>query len=525
MLEINKALQMEYPQDLISKCRKNKNQIYRKKSAGMMLKSVETRSASLESAKPSPTLLELENPEPFQFYDIFEVNDFSYSKEQQKGYLKAELSLLDSCRNLEIYAHILDLKNGQVIAQVPAKHAENTNDLILEQEFTAKEELAENMGVIAYGKWGNRIPEENELSAYKEVNTSYPGVKYMHKYPKKEKEAVTFGTLEGWHPLEPGDKGDGEHIVIALIRSPRDKKDVDYICGAGRDKGTGYPIVCVPGEGAFSFPAGETPKSSEEYPNYAVCKLYRKSGGATVIACSDNPAYAANAITVTPSGNSYNYQFLAWGMGYTDPAGWKRTEFDYRLELTLNTVKADGTWNTREFYIDTRNSDISITDEVLPIAIMYGCMAPETEITMADGSRKQICRMNIGDMVVGRNGEGMKVTNIWCGPEMDTMLSVQAEGLQEGIFLTKSHPVLTKGPDGTEKWKRAGTCNVGDKVLTRTSRGEEVYLAIIEITEREPCAEVYNLELQPVNGGTEGTMYCNGILTGDNRMQNSDLEE
>ncbi|MDE6846123.1 MAG: hypothetical protein K2J99_10195 [Lachnospiraceae bacterium] len=515
MLKIGEALQMEYPQDLISECRKNRNQICRKRTAGMMLKAAGT----------APTLLELENPEPYQFYDIFEVNDFSYSKEKQKGHLRAELSLLNSCKNLEIYAHILDLKNGQVIAQVPAKHGKNTNDLILDQEFTAKKEVAENMGVIAYGKWGNNFPEENELTVYKEVNTSYPGVRYMHKYPKKEKETVIFETLEGWHPLEFAEKGDDDHIIIALIRSPKNTNDVDYICGAGRDKRTGYPIVCVPGEGTFSFPAGEKPESSEECPNYAVCKLYRKSGGATVIASSDNPAYSTNAIAIIPSGNGYTYQFLAWGMGYSDPANWKKTEFDYRLELTLNTVKADGTWKTREFYIDTRKRDSSITEEVLPLAIMYGCMAPETEITMADGSRKQICRMNIGDMVEGRNGEGMKVTNIWKGPEMDSMLYIQAEGLQEGIFLTKSHPVLTKEPDGTEKWKRAGTCKVGDKVWVKVSRGEEAYHAIIEITEKEPCEEVYNLDLQPVNGKTEGTMYCNGILTGDNRMQNSDLEE
>lgn len=517
MLKVGEALPIEYPQDLLCACRKNKNQIYRKRSASAGMK--------LRAAASKPTLLELEHPEPYQFYDIFEVNDFSFSKERHKGHLKAELSLLNSCKNLEIYAHILDVKNGQVIAQVPAKHAENTNDLILEQEFTVNEDLIDNMGVIAYGKWGDSMPEENELTAFKEVNTSYPGVKYMHKYPKKEKEAVVFGTLEGRHPLELGEKGDDGHIAIALIRSPRNTKDVDYICGAGRDKGTGYPIVCVPGEGIFSFPAGETPECSEEYPNYAVCKLYRKSGGVAVIASSEDSSYSTNAITITPSGNSYAYQFLAWGMGYHDSAGWKRTEFDYRLELTLNTVKADGTWNTREFYIDTRNPDISITDEVLTIAIMYGCMAPETEITMVDGSRKQIRHMNIGDVVEGRNSEDMQVTNIWKGPEMDMMLYIQAEGLQEGIFLTKSHPVLIKEPDGTERWKRAGTCRVGDKVLVRTSHGEEAYHDIIEITEKEPCAEVYNLDLQPVSGGTEGTMYCNGILTGDNRMQNSDLED
>ncbi len=517
MLEGSKAVQAEYPKALISKCRMSRNQIYRKRTPKGMCRAV-TATAEVE-----PTLLELDQPEPYKFYDIFEINDFSYSGERKKGHFKAELSLLNSCESLEIYAHILDIKNGRVIKEVTVQHAENANHLVLEQEFSIDGELAENMGVIAYGKWGHSGREENELTAYKEVNTSYPGVKYMHKYPKKEKEAVTFGTLERMPP-DPGAKGDGDHIVIALIRSPEDKKDIDYICGAGRDHKKGHPIVCVPGEGAFRFPAGETPKNSAEFPNHAICKLYRKSGGAAVIARSDYAAYSTNAITITPSGSLYIYQFLAWGMGYDDPASWKKTEFDYCLELTLNTVRDDGTWNTREFCIDTRNPGASITDEVLALEIMYGCMAPDTQIAMSDGSCKQICQIQIGDVVKGKNGEEMQVENIWKGPEQDRMLEIRAEGLRQGLFLTKNHPVWIREPDGATKWKRAGLCSVGDRVLIWDLQGKEIYYPIIEVEEKEPCEEVYNLDLRPLKGGDMGTMYCNGILTGDNRLQNSDLE-
>lgn len=515
MLEIKGAIQKEYPEAIIEKCRRSTNQICRKEAAGGMLQAVEGK----------PTLLELAQPEMYVLYDDFEIKDFSFSKEEKKGHFKAEISLLKACKNLEIQAHILDLKSERVVAEVPVKQAENTNALVLEQAFTADKEQAENLGVIAYGKWGNMEPEENELTIFKEINTLYPGVTYVHKYPKKEKEAVVLGKLEETKP-DKGAKGDADHIVIALIRYPDDTKDIDYICGAGRDKKNNHPIVCVPGEGTFRFPLGETPKLSEEYPNSAICKLYHKDGGAAVIAQSGNPAYETSNIKIFPLGNTYIYQFLAWGMGYDDPAGWKKTEFDYRLELTLSAEKTDGTWITREFVIDTRDPDISITDEVLTLEIMYGCMAPETEITMADGSKKQICRMKIGDMVAGKGGVDMLVENIWRGPETDMMLELWAEGLQQGILVTKNHPVWIQEADGTVRWKRASACSVGDKVLVWHSHGEEVYHSIIEIIEKEPCEEVYNLDLQPQNDrkGQAGTMYCNGILTGDNRMQNSDLE-
>lgn len=336
MLKIHGVMDKEYPRELVSQCRRSTNQIVRNsKNPHLLYAAGTTNAAGLsDSADVSLTLLEVAQPEPYQFYDIFEVQNFTFSKEQRQGNFKAEISLLESYRYLEIYANILDLNNETVLAEIPVKKAENTNTLILEQDFMLTEapedNLTENMAVIAYGKWGNSSPEENELAVEKEVNTQYPGVKYTHTYPKKEEEAVQLGTLEeNFKPA--GGVGDPDHIVIALIRRPEDTGEVDYLCGAGRDKSLGnHPILCVPGEGTIYFPSGETPMTDADHQNQANCKLYKKSGGASVIASTDNPEYSTNAIKITSSNinNSYTYQFMSWFQGYKESGGWEKKKFE-----------------------------------------------------------------------------------------------------------------------------------------------------------------------------------------------------
>lgn len=150
------------------------------------------------------------------------------------------------------------------------------------------------------------------------------------------------------------------------------------------------------------------------------------------------------------------------------------------------------------------------------------CVAPDTEITMADGRMKRIQDVRIGDCVVGRNCKIMRVLNCWIGPERDSMLEIMAQGMESPLFATKTHPILVQESDGTTKWKPAGECKLSDKVFV-FSFYEEKGSVITSIKERKPCDRVYNLDLLPLGGimGKQaGTMYCNGILTGDFQIQN-----
>ncbi len=511
MLKTEETLEMRFPEETVAACEKSLNGVTRNKT--------KTRGALRAFSESGLTLLETANPKPFQFYDNFEISDFSYAKENGRGHLRAEISLLDSYNRLEIQAHILDMDSRKVLARIPAKGAEHANAVVLEREFALDTGTDGRLGVIAYGKWGNGDLKENELAAFKEANTPYPGVTYLHKYPKKEKKAVVLGILKTGYPLTY-DTGNKDHIVIALVREPTDKKDVDYICGTNMV--SGRPNLCVPGEGTFRFPGWETPEISPDHPNKAVCKLYKKTGGTAIIA--QNASYDFTNISIQRKGNALWYHFLAWGKEYKEKDDWEKIEFDYRLELELNTKKSNGDWVKRNFVIDTRYPDQSITDQVMPLQIMYGCVAPDTKIRMADGSEKEICQIAIGEMVMGREEKIMRVANVWRGQETEPMVELFAEGMERGLLMTKTHPVWIQGADGAAGWKRAGECRVDDRVFVAGSRECR---AVTRVAQRDSCGEIYNLDLRPADGagGQAGTMYCNGILTGDNQIQNGNWEE
>ena len=117
--------------------------------------------------------------------------------------------------------------------------------------------------------------------------------------------------------------------------------------------------------------------------------------------------------------------------------------------------------------------------------------------------------------------------NCWRGREGDTMFEIMAQGVDKPLFATKTHPIWVQEPDGTTKWKPAGECKLSDKVFV-SSFYEEKYSAITSIKEKEPCDRVYNLDVQPLHLEPDrqaGTMYCNGILTGDFQIQNGAREE
>lgn len=63
---------------------------------------------------------------------------------------------------------------------------------------------------------------------------------------KKRSGGLISGQLDNY-ASKAVEQGDSNHIIIALIRSSENTKDVDYVCGYGRDE-KNHPILCVLGE-------------------------------------------------------------------------------------------------------------------------------------------------------------------------------------------------------------------------------------------------------------------------------------
>lgn len=147
------------------------------------------------------------------------------------------------------------------------------------------------------------------------------------------------------------------------------------------------------------------------------------------------------------------------------------------------------------------------------LTLLWGCLAKGSNIRMADGSMRKIEDICIGEQVLNPFGEGLAtVVNTWCGPEK--ILQHIETGNGRTVDASENHPLWTeKGP------KAAVEISEGDMLLAEGGTYDTV-------VQRYPLAydgEVFNLELTCDGCADENkahTMFCNGLVVGDNDLQN-----
>ncbi len=131
----------------------------------------------------------------------------------------------------------------------------------------------------------------------------------------------------------------------------------------------------------------------------------------------------------------------------------------------------------------------------------YYCFLEDTEILMADGSRKAIKDVHVGDMVqsydtaTGSFKADRVVAHI-VHPQVDgTYLTVNGN-----LHVTANHPVYING-----SWQDMGNARVGDTLVN--DAGQTV--TITSITESEPgIHDLYNLHL----AGKDHNYFAEGVL-------------
>ncbi|MDD2972557.1 MAG: Hint domain-containing homing endonuclease [Lachnospiraceae bacterium] len=142
-----------------------------------------------------------------------------------------------------------------------------------------------------------------------------------------------------------------------------------------------------------------------------------------------------------------------------------------------------------------------------PIELLWGCLAAGTQITMADGVTKNISDVIIGDMVLGKDGKADKVINTWTGTEEKELVCIEMENGKR-LRCTEGHPIATD-----RGYVKARELNGSYKLIDEN--GE-----YIQICGMYPVVEkkVYNLDIETDEEG--GAFFAEGILVGDNAMQN-----
>jgi hypothetical protein len=121
--------------------------------------------------------------------------------------------------------------------------------------------------------------------------------------------------------------------------------------------------------------------------------------------------------------------------------------------------------------IDAESCTISAAATSAPeLRTMRGCFAPETLITMADGSKKQIQEIKLNDRVKNPlTGLSAIVIRVSKGPEADKgMLEV---GFKDGgkVLVTSKHPFMTR-----QGLKQADELTESDEIIVRSDAFRKV---------------------------------------------------
>lgn len=322
----------------------------------------------------------------------------------------------------------------------------------------------------------------------------------MHVVSQERKESVDYiSKLEVENPRQLPEHSAVDHILIALYRTPEaPDTDYDYLFNFGKVGGNPYWAIPMSGWAKLaqnvSF-AGDT--QSKSY----VAFTKREGGGSRVF------EDVAMDFVISKETGIVKWE-LQPNLGDGFPWG-EHVECDYEFGLFF-PVLVDGIQDTAYIRVSdfpsVPNNALSNEGITKYIKYAWGCLAADTLVTMADGSRRKISNIHIGECVSGPDGKICYIENIWQGYEQNLLVRIETES---GYFLsmTEQHPVMLDG----NKPVRAKELQVNDVVVTEN--GEE---KIVSITREKTDELVWNLDLKEGN-----TFYAGNILVGDNRMQNN----
>lgn len=466
------------------------------------------------------TLLECSAPKPWTFYNYFQLTSFLYTP---SGVVTAGVvSLKKEAESIEVTIDVLDKRTQEVLATrklgTKSKHS-----FRFEEIFSITEKEPEELLAMVTATWKQDDKTET-LTAIRERCISkpfrqgsklepmtYDTANYTHIYPKKEISPVIFGNPqicdnpEDYKHYEPQ-----KDIVVALLRLPEKRTDCDYICGFERGP-KGYPNLAVPAKGIIDL----REKKGEfigVLSKHCILTRLDEAGGATLLTGGDNTRTFENpdiTCTFNSGKNVLTYDGTrSWQQEFDYKSGFDKVyRFDYDLILDYE-YKINGKKDLGRLHV---SSDFSLCDLYIPvIRIMYGCLAKDTLILMADGSRIRIDSIQVGDLIQsGIAGHRVqRVVNIWQGMEKKL---VRIRTHECTLSLTESHPVLT--PAGVV---RASKLQTGMEVCLEGGNTEK----IIDIEEIDYTDLVYNLTLEDKSNPY---LVAERFIVGDMNLQNTVL--
>ncbi len=320
--------------------------------------------------------------------------------------------------------------------------------------------------------------------------------------------------------LDPSSPSDDPEvpIVLCVTRCPNNSNHCQYPQEATCPPPAGEILLNVQGSVDYPDPIDVDGEGNPLSPQLTLLLVDTRTGsGCQTFFGPDATTFFNNESTVLSNDN----KTLSWNL---DPGDFAGSTDCLRMGDLLNYTFV------LQLYSNDQPTVISVTSSppqepgtsairISQMSVFNGCLPPGTLIEMADGSMKKIEDFEAeGERVRTGSGAVMTVLGNITGSEDKPLIHV-ADSLGHRLALTETHPVITE-EDGVQLARELA---VGDRVLTE---GGPAVLTMVE--PRTYSGPVYNLELG-VPGEERSkdntTMFANGILVGDSRMQDAYARE
>lgn len=468
--------------------------------------------------KTELTLNEIETPAPFHFYDYVDIDIFSWQRGADTLQLDVYASFnIEQCE-MRFIAHFLDQHTQKHYADVELNAATHASVFTSRNNISLADTLGsvemDNVAVIVECKILDFLGRTTHLLMLKKLDISEVlfaannvelSPLYTHIYPKKEQITVVFGdAITGKLPATY--HHDMNNIVISLRRAPEQSGDSDYVCNYNsRDY---YPYLAIPAKGVIQL--GRSVQITAVRNRMAHLEKISSGGVAPITA----QKFVSDIIDkgMLQFELQTNWETLLKQTGQLVPQS-----YNFTLSFDVDYQLPAGKPQTLKFTLSSKameriRSGERIQEPMLPLKIMWGCLAADTRVTMADGQTKRIADIRIGDKVLsGKESKAATVENIWRGVE-ENLICIETEN---GMTLkaTGEHPVIVRKESGMG-YKRAQSLLPGDRLYcTHLTVSEWTGARFVYVTPYNDI--VYNLSLDNPDG-----FYANGILVGDMNNQN-----
>ncbi|MGG1944052.1 hypothetical protein AB1286_04495 [Trinickia sp. NRRL B-1857] len=210
--------------------------------------------------------------------------------------------------------------------------------------------------------------------------------------------------------------------------------------------------------------------------------------------------------------------------------------WDFLLKIHVKTLDRAGAPAYEVYAAFLSRLPASTLNElkVPQLVFQLGCLKGGTQVTMADGTRKAIEQVRIGDLVASPHGPE-KVRGVTTGTDTRFVKIATAQPGEEPLYVTETHPIALDG-GRSMAGSRPRLVEAEDLLRTRAADPAEALHVLwtpgASAPRPQPFAvehvtgtayPVYNLTLERPDGEAiareEALFYANGIVVGDNREQ------